>query len=46
MTDEEETAVIQKAMDDWRIHNDPASDEGPTMAEAVFAALKAAGRFD
>ena len=32
--------VIQQAMDEWRMGYDPA-DTGPTMAEAVAAALRA-----
>lgn len=37
-------ARVALAMERWRMQNDPASDDGPTMAEFIVQALYKEGR--
>jgi hypothetical protein len=33
-------SLVQESMDRWRLQNDPASDEGLTMAEFIVLVLE------
>lgn len=33
-------SLVQEAMHRWRLQNDPASDDGQTMAEFIVAVLE------
>lgn len=39
-----DVAIVQAAMRQWRVQNDPADDSGSTMAEFVVKALYQEGR--
>lgn len=39
-----DSALVQAAMDEWRLRNEPTDYDGLTMAEAVVIALYARGR--
>lgn len=41
---ERNVALVAEGIHRWRLQNDPADDDGPTMAEYLVALLEQEGR--